>query len=508
MPDRDDSCGTEQLLTAKRLSYATLVMVGLMCVLCIGMLMSAYRDTQRGTERNALNLSVLLARDIERDVQLSQLALQSVRDKLQASGDADAAPIDLGPLLTRAGDAGYFGHVRFADASGMVLDVPPNGAPHGSAAANVAQRDFFIYHQQHAGDALRISAPVQGEADARGIVLSLRVDRAGAFGGVVFTTVDLRYFYRLFDDVNVGPGGHIVLYRLDGTVLMEYPPKGENLGRNLASSPALQRLSGASAGATIGKSAFDQVVRLRALHRIDGMPMILSVGFAMHDVFVDWREKAIIILIYTFLLGGATVGLALVLVRELTRRQALESELQRIARTDSLTQLGNRRLFDESLKREWDRAARLHKPLALLMLDIDWFKKYNDRYGHPAGDAALREVAACIARGVHRPTDICARYGGEEFTVVLPDTSLSGAYHVAEKIRKAVERLAMAHQDSPLKTVTVSVGAAMRVPQPGVDPKGLIDGADEAMYRAKQSGRNRVLAQQVARAEVCDPATA
>ncbi len=170
--------------------------------------------------------------------------------------------------------------------------------------------------------------------------------------------------------------------------------------------------------------------------------------------------------------------------------------MQRIARTDSLTQLGNRRLFDEALKREWERAARLHKPLALLMLDIDWFKKYNDFYGHPAGDAALRAVALCIQQGVHRPGDICARYGGEEFTVVLPDTNLAGAYHVAEKIRRAVERLNMAHADSPHKKVTVSIGLAMRLPEPAQDAKQLIDAADAAMYRAKQAGRNRALAEQ------------
>lgn len=501
MPKRDDSCGTEQLLSARHLSYATLVMVGLMCVLCVGVLISAYRDTQRGTERNALNLSVLLARDVERDILLSQLALQNARDTLAAGGDV--AHIDAGPLLTRASDVGYFGHIRFADAEGTVTGEQEAGMP-----GNVAQRDFFLYHRQHADDGLLISPPMRGDGEAAGIVLSMRVDRAGAFGGVIYTTVDLRDFYRLFGDVNVGPGGHIVLYRLDGTVLMEYPPKEDNLGRDLASRQTLQVLSGASAGTTIGRSAFDQVVRLRALHRVDGLPLILSVGIAMHDVFVGWREKAIIILIYTLLLGGATVGLALVLVRELTRRQELESELQRIARTDSLTQLGNRRLFDESLRREWERSARLRKPLALLMLDIDWFKKYNDLYGHPAGDVALRETAACIARGIHRSTDICARYGGEEFTVVLPDTNLSGAYHVAEKIRKAVERMSMAHQDSPLKIVTVSVGVAMRVPEPGVDPKVLIDGADEALYRAKQAGRNRVLAEQVSQAAVHDSATA
>jgi len=496
MPDRNLPCGSEGLLSARRLSYATLVMVGLMCILCVGVLVSAYREAQRETERNASNLSMLLARDIERDVLLSQLALQSARDRIQTQGLSASPRFDLSPLLTRAVGAGYFERIRFAEASGVVA----NDAV-GQGSSSVVQRDFFIYHQQHAGPQVWISAPMQGDEDVPGIVLSLRVDQPdGSFGGILFTTMDLRHFYRLFADVNVGPTGHIVLYRQDGEVLLEYPPKEANLGRNLATPEMFQVLSGVAAGTSVGKSAFDEVVRLRALRRVGALPMILSVGISMHDVFVGWRDKATIILLYTLLLGGATIGLALVLVRELQRRQALELELQRIARTDSLTQLGNRRLFDEALKREWDRAARLHKPLALLMLDIDWFKKYNDLYGHPAGDVTLREVASCIARGVHRPADICARYGGEEFTVVLPDTNLSGAYHVAEKIRKAVERLSLAHEDSPLKIVTVSVGVAMRIPTQGLAPDVLIDGADEAMYRAKQAGRNRVLAQQVASA--------
>jgi diguanylate cyclase (GGDEF)-like protein len=493
MPDRDDSPGTEHLLTARRLSLATLVLVALMCMLCIGVLVSAYRDTERNAERNTRNLSVLLARDVDRDISMSEFALRDAAARMREQHGAVPLPDDAPGNLIDGEGLHALGQIWFADADGAV-SAP--GAP-----AFVAQSDFFRYHQQHADRNPLITPPAKDDAGAYGIVLSQRYDRPdGSFGGVLFTTIDLRYFYRLLEDVNVGGDGHVVLYRRDGTVLMEYPPNTANLGRNMSGQTLFGTLASGVDGVEIGPSAFDEVERLRAFHAVEDQPLVLSVGIAMHDVFLGWRDKALLIVLYTMVLGSATVGLAFFLVRELKRRQTLESQLLRIARTDSLTQLGNRRLFDESLKREWDRAARLRKPLALLMLDIDWFKKFNDMYGHPTGDVALREVANCIARAVHRPADTCSRYGGEEFTVILPETNLAGAYHVAERIRRAVEQRAMPHEDSPLKIVTVSIGVAMVVPAPGLDSKSLVDGADEAMYRAKQAGRNRALAQRATEA--------
>ncbi len=174
---------------------------------------------------------------------------------------------------------------------------------------------------------------------------------------------------------------------------------------------------------------------------------------------------------------------------------ALENANHRLARlsaTDGLTGIGNRRAFDEALETEWLRAARDHLPLSLLMLDVDLFKRFNDRYGHPSGDSCLRTIARLLETGLRHPPDFAGRFGGEEFVALLPGIEQSGALAVAERLRQAVAAAALPHEESPFGFVTVSVGAACLHPEPGARPQSLVAAADAALYRAKQSGRNCV----------------
>ncbi|MDA0189561.1 MAG: diguanylate cyclase [Proteobacteria bacterium] len=166
--------------------------------------------------------------------------------------------------------------------------------------------------------------------------------------------------------------------------------------------------------------------------------------------------------------------------------------LAALSLTDGLTGLGNRRRFDAALEIEWARAARLHQPLAILMLDADLFKQYNDRYGHQAGDACLCAIARCLGAAARRASDLAARYGGEEFAIVAPDTDPASARQLAETIRLAVAALDLPHPDSPHARVTVSIGVASLRPAPEHAPGDLLQQADAALYRAKQRGRNCV----------------
>lgn len=168
-------------------------------------------------------------------------------------------------------------------------------------------------------------------------------------------------------------------------------------------------------------------------------------------------------------------------------------ELQQLSSTDGLTGLANRRMFDQVLEQEWARARRSSQPLALLMLDIDLFKHYNDCYGHLAGDDCLRQVAGLIHAHSRRASDLPARYGGEEFAVIAADIDVDGALSLAEGICRAIEAQAIAHARSPFARVTISVGVAVRVPQDGEGVAVLIHQADQALYRAKSGGRNRVV---------------
>lgn len=178
------------------------------------------------------------------------------------------------------------------------------------------------------------------------------------------------------------------------------------------------------------------------------------------------------------------------------RRLAAENrELVRLAAVDPVTGVANRRSFDQTLDRVWRSGARQNREVALVMIDVDFFKPYNDRLGHPAGDECLKRVAGALGAALLRPDDFLARYGGEEFAVILPQTHMDGACVVAERLRAGVQALGMAHPAKPVAHhVTISQGVACQIPERGTNCSRLIALADQALYEAKKSGRNRVCA--------------
>jgi len=201
---------------------------------------------------------------------------------------------------------------------------------------------------------------------------------------------------------------------------------------------------------------------------------------------------------------GEFMGIVEVFKNISERKKAQEAikkanqELERLARIDGLTQIANRRTFDEALAREWHRLWREQKPLSLIMCDVDCFKAYNDTYGHQLGDDCLRAIAQTLSRNVKRPTDVVARYGGEEFVVILPNTSGLGSVHVAETIRQSVQELKIAHANSLAgKYVTLSLGVASIIPAGHFKPQTLIEAADKALYEAKKSGRNQFVVKDI-----------
>lgn len=178
-----------------------------------------------------------------------------------------------------------------------------------------------------------------------------------------------------------------------------------------------------------------------------------------------------------------------------SQQQLLETNLtlQRLMNSDGLTKLSNRRHFDEYLEMEWRRAAREQSSVSLLMIDVDYFKSFNDTFGHVAGDDALRQVAETLRTSCSRSSDMAARYGGEEFAMVLPGTSAGGARLLAEKVRRAIEALKIPHdQPRPGSLLSVSIGIATAIPAVGQDSLTLVEMADQGLYQAKHNGRNQV----------------
>ncbi len=283
-------------------------------------------------------------------------------------------------------------------------------------------------------------------------------------------------------------------------------------GERLYVSPSIERMTGWTAQEFLAATyrdhchpddmtAFDAVV---GPLRLGQRETVVEWRYRTRDGRYIWVEgRASLIGNST---GGPTGGPAdgppqvLTNIRDITRQKEAEQKLeeanrrlQALASTDPLSGLANRRQFDLVFAQEWARAKRDHQSLALLLLDLDRFKKLNDTHGHQVGDACITAVAAAMGGALMRGGDFLARYGGEEFLALLPATDRRGAMHIAEKLRAAVEALAVPTPEGSQVRLTISIGVATAMPQDGADPDTLMRQADGALYAAKRSGRNRVV---------------
>lgn len=271
--------------------------------------------------------------------------------------------------------------------------------------------------------------------------------------------------------------------------------------RLLYVSPSCARITGWSAEDLLDTSALAGIHR-DDVQRVEQAIIALKSGEAEETRFVYrqrhrhkgeiWAEAALHVTLASD--SGAIDGVVAV-VRDITEQKDLQDKLASLATTDGLTGLANRRTFDERLADEWARARRDGTQLSLLLVDVDHFKKFNDHYGHLAGDASLRALGRILSAQAKRPTDLAARYGGEEFAVLLPNTGPDGCAEVGEAIRHALHELATPHaQNPPSRLVTISIGAAASLPsQSATDCSTLVAAADRALYAAKDSGRDRLV---------------
>ncbi len=239
-----------------------------------------------------------------------------------------------------------------------------------------------------------------------------------------------------------------------------------------------------------GLSGFDVCAQLKQSPETNGIPIIFVTSHA--DAGRETRALDLGAIDFISKPVSAPVVRARVATHLTLRRQT--ELLTRLAMQDGLTGIANRRRFEATIDAEWRRAQRTGRPLTLMMIDVDHFKAYNDRYGHPAGDACLREAAKALEGSVRRASDLIARYGGEEFAILLCDSAESGAgaLHVADAIHQAMRDAGMPHDASPTAAwVTASIGVATTYPAAGQRPEALIRAADRALYRAKALGRNQ-----------------
>ncbi len=291
---------------------------------------------------------------------------------------------------------------------------------------------------------------------AYSIVLSRRITGDdGSFLGVVAGSIRFSYFHDLFGRLHLGPDDTITVLSRDGTVIMRTPFDLDVVGKNLGHLPGVIRVLSGTSGSFSGTAAADGISRLY-IWRDGTRPLVVLVGKPWSSILSLWRTEATRIGALVMALILFVLAVTLFLAREIGRRAQAEDKLEELATTDALTGLKNRRKFDTEIDTEWRRAARAKVPLALLMIDADHFKAYNDTFGHQAGDQMLVGIAICISDSVKRAGDCAARYGGEEFAVLLPGCSAADAMRVAEIIRLKVQEWSEA--------TTVSIGVASLTP--------------------------------------------
>lgn len=385
-----------------------------------------------------------------------------------------------------------------------------NSEPVLMRGQNNADREYFIYHRTHADDGPHIGPPIRSKSTHEWIVtVSRRINRAdGSFGGVALATIKMGYFKKYQERFNIGRAGAIFLATDKGTLLIRRPYDERMLGRDISALPLFTRyLNVSNAGTATIQSRLDGVTRINSYRRLDDYPLVVSAALSEDETLADWRTDAWRngLAVAFIVVGVGALGYRLILQiqqrvqAETELRQArgaletLNATLEQLAMQDGLTGLANRRRFDTAIAEEFSRAARNASALALIMIDVDCFKQYNDIYGHAAGDECLRAIGRVVNDSKRRPGDMAARYGGEELVVLLPGTDVAGALVVAEKIRQAIAALELVHTGNPNGVVTVSAGVESFEPvRADRQPVELVEAADKRLYEAKRGGRNRV----------------
>ncbi|PKA72795.1 diguanylate cyclase (GGDEF)-like protein [Pseudomonas baetica] len=445
------------------------------------------------------NLTRAMAQQAEDTFLAADLVMTSLVDWIQDDGyGAAQRPRLQRTFARRVQQLGQLHGMFLFDKQGQWVITSFPDQPLG---ISVADREYFKFHQQNVSSVAHIGPAIRNREDGEWIIpISKRVnDRAGNFQGVLLAGIKMAYFDQFFESFSLDDNGIMFLGLTDGTLLAHRPFDQSLIGTSLAQGEIYRKLlPSAAAGTAMINSVVDGVTRLYGYRQLVSYPLAVSAGTSRDTILKGWYERAFqsSVIVALVILGVGLFGW--VFIHQVRDGERIEKNLRKaqraleqIATHDSLTGLANRRLFERSLEIEFSRGARQVSPVSLIMLDIDFFKRYNDAYGHVAGDHCLTQVAQVLRSCCQRKSDLAVRYGGEEFAVLLPDTDINGALAIAGQIRRSVIDKHITHSGSPTGYLTVSLGCYSFIPTGNDDPEVFIQRADAALYQAKNAGRNR-----------------
>ncbi|GGM18436.1 response regulator [Pseudomonas asuensis] len=479
----------------------TLVLIGVVSL----QLYRSYKETLTAAQANAANLVKSMAQHAYDTYEDMDLASFGIVERLEwdgfGSGLTSENKARLKTLFKRQVAQMHQVHGFFVyDKDGNWIVTDKDDYP---ANINNADRIYFIYHKTFSDRAIYIGTPIRSRSTGDMVVpVSRRINNPDkSFAGVFLITVNIEYFNQYYADFLLGPNDSIVQALRSGEVISRLPYRESNITLNLSKGDIYSKhLLKASSGVVRITSVVDGVDRIQGYRALERYPLVVQVGLSRKDVLAPWLTEVVFYVTGLAIMLGVLFALGLLILRYIRLDQEHQVELkaaydavEKLAMEDGLTGLANRRHFDVVLPVELNRARRQGYCVGLIMLDVDYFKKFNDSYGHHMGDLCLKAVAQVVKQNVRRAGDLAARYGGEELVILLPNTDDLGTHKIATAILEGIRALGIEHRDSAHGRVTASIGYHVVVPASfDCDPSQELGLADVNLYTAKELGRDRV----------------
>jgi diguanylate cyclase (GGDEF)-like protein len=506
----DNSRRGHTKITAVIVIFAV-TLVGVLWLFTFSRISSEHRAEVTAITRANANLAKAFEENVRRNLLAMDDVLLYVKEEFEEHGFVGPGVIE----RVKRNKAVPMVHVSVADSTGAIV---ASSLP-GLLGVKVRDGEYFRHLAVIDDGRPYFSRPIVGQVTKEWLFhISRRLNKPDkGFAGTVTIGVDPVYFSRFYREMRLGDAYSVGLVGLDGFIRIRQSGDKLDVGTDIRQAPFFRNLQQAPAGSFVDVAVVDGQRRIFSYRTMPDFPLAIVVTVREDDAMAECYQRrlgyclaaavvTLLILAFSIFLGRlvtqkAAAEEALRHVNEqlearVTERTeelaAANQELLRLSVLDGLTGIANRRSFDQYLEREWKGAMRRHKPLVLLLADIDFFKAYNDTYGHQLGDDCLKKVAAVLRDRVKRATDMVARYGGEEFAIVLPSNDETGGMIIAEDIRKHIEDLGLEHKSAPLGRLTISLGVAVAVPKARQSEQVLLALADTALYAAKRNGRNRV----------------